>query len=296
MLSDKKMIRFFTFAQVHGKFPVPGSTQIRVNQLMKYWPNTALYKYGENPDVLIFQKVYTTADYKFPAHFQGIKILDICDPDWFSGQQVRETIDAMDAVVCPTMPLVEFLKQLTDKPVIQIKDRFDLEELPSPKSHSLPAKRVVWFGYRHNAITLKPALDMLVKHNINLTIIADDDPLMYTFAPSLKEGYRYIKHTADIYADLQACDFALLPKGFRPEDRFKSENKTVKANLAGLPVANDIESFELFLDGKERQKWVDENYARIKDEYDVKRSVEEYQELIKKVSGNSVNVKSKGKP
>lgn len=287
MLTNNKSIRFFTFAQLHGKYPVPGSTQIRVNQLIKYWPEADLYKYGEKPDVLIFQKVYTTDDYKFPAHYEGIKILDICDPDWFNmGVQIRETLDAMDAVVCPTMPLVEFLRQLTDKPVIQIRDRYDLTELPSPKTHKEPAKRVVWFGYRHNAVTLKPALDLLIKHNINLTIIADDDPLIHTHDKSLKAGYKFIKHTADIYADLQTCDFAVLPKGTRPEDRFKSENKTIKANLAGLPVAFDIETFEKYLDPIERQKWVDENHATIKEQYDVRKSVAEYKALISELSGD----------
>lgn len=281
-------IKFFTFSQFHNKIPPTGSTYLRVNQLIKYWPEASLYKYGENPDVLIFQKVYVADDYQFPVHFKGIKILDICDPDWLTWMaNVKETCDAMNAVVCPTEGLKKFLSQITDTPIKIIKDRMDVEILPKPIKHTKPAETVVWFGYAHNAETLKPALHFIQEHNLHLLIISDEDPFAWRWSEEpeeLKKRYTYKKYIEDTAnAQIQKADFAVFPTGTRPQDVFKSENKTVRANLLGLPVANDIESFEKYLDPKARQEWFDTSYVTIKQEYDVRKSVEEYKELIKEL-------------
>jgi hypothetical protein len=286
-------VRFFDFSRYHGKYPDSGSTVIRVNQLIKYWPEAGKYLFGENPDVLIFQKVYTSPDYKFHAHFKGIKILDICDPDWLGGgTQIKETIDAVDAVVCSSNNLRDFIRQMTDKPVITIKDRFDLSELPPLKQHTKDATTVVWFGYRHNAETLKPAMKTLSEMNLNLIVIAEDDPLAWQWLPRLSaekfrtENYKYIKHTDNIYSDLQKADFCLLPVGGRPIDRFKSNNKTTKAILSGLPVAKDADALKLFISAEERNKYLGQHYEATRAEYDVKKSVEEYKALIEQIKAN----------
>lgn len=286
-MSDSKTIRFFSFSTFHNKNPVAGSTFIRVNQLIKYWEGADLYTYGENPDVLIFQKVYCTPDYKFPAHFPGIKILDICDPDWFSPISIKETVDAMDAVVCPTEAIAKFIRQMTDKPVKVIKDRFDLEVIPEPKKHEGLAKTAVWFGYSHNAELLRPALPLFEKYKIKLLLISDHDPLVPRWGNSpavreyLEQNYKFVKHeTETIYQELQKADFAVLPKGSRPEDAFKSENKTIRANLAGLPVAYDLETWESVMSAEARNYFVRNNLPKIRKEYDVRKSVEEYKELI----------------
>ena len=283
-------VRFFDFSRYHGKYPDAGSTVIRVNQLIKYWPEAGKYLYGENPDVLIFQKVYTSPDYKFPAHFQGIKILDICDPDWLGGgAQIKETVDAVDAVACSSDNLRDFVRQMTDKPVITIKDRFDLSEVPNPKQHTKDATTVVWFGYRHNAETLKPAMRTLFDMNLKLIVIAEDDPLAWQWLPRLDgekyraENYKFIKHTDNIYKDLQRADLCLLPIGSRPIDRFKSDNKTTKAILAGLPVARDADHLRRFISADERNKYVGRTYEKTCKEYDVKRSIEEYKALIEQI-------------
>lgn len=282
------MIRFFTFSAYHNKRPPSGSTHIRVNQVVKYWPEADLYKYGENPDVLIFQKVYVSQDYRFPVHFKNKKILDICDPDWVTGQVgIKETIDAMDAVTCPTEQLAAFLRQLTDKPVRVIKDRFDVDILPTPKQHKGRAKTVVWFGYHHNAETLRPALPLIKEHNLKLLMISDDDPIAFRWPIGgelqayLEGNYEFIKYNEEtIYQDFQKADIALLPIGTRPQDAFKSENRTIKAQLAGLPVAQDPESLEKYLDGNERQLFVDNKWESVRDMYDVRNSVAEYKQLI----------------
>src|SRR3990167_8476190 len=99
-------VAFFDFSKYHGKFPDAGSTNIRVNQVIKYWPEAHKYLHGEHADVIIFQKVYCTPDFKFPAHYPEIKILDICDPDYLDGvNSIKESVDAADAVTCSSEQL-----------------------------------------------------------------------------------------------------------------------------------------------------------------------------------------------
>lgn len=281
------MIRFFTYSQFHGKNESVGSTFIRVDQLIKYWPDSGLYKYGENPDVLIFQKVFSSEDYKFPQHFKGIKILDICDPMWLDGFNIVETAHAMDAITCPTESLAEFMRQFHNN-VVVVPDRFDLEALPEPKQHIGDAKTIVWFGYSHNADMLKAAIPLIETKKLNLLIISNDDPIVYRWGVRDKsEYYKYKKYNeATIYQDLQQADFAILPDGFRPIDVFKSNNRTVKAQLAGLPVAKTPEDVEEFMDVSNRQKWFDTNYAIISKEYDVRNSVAQMEALIDEIKAN----------
>lgn len=273
------MIRFFTFSQFHNKNPVAGSTFIRVEQLIKYWKEAGLYTFGENPEALIFQKIYCSEDYKFPAHFKGIKILDICDPDWFDGAPIKETIDAVDAIVTSTQNLADFIRQMTDKPIRVIPDRFDLELVPKPRTHHSEATTVTWFGYSHNAELLKPAINSIQKLNLKLLVIANEDP-GWKFHLK-KDKYEFVKYNEEtFYQDVQKADFAILPSGSRPQDRFKSNNKTVKAILAGLPVATNLEELESFMDARNRNSFMLKNYGIIRAEYDVKKSVEEYKMLI----------------
>lgn len=275
------MIRFFPYGKFHGKFEMVGSDYIRCQQLIKYWPDADLYKYGEFPDCLIFNKVFISEDFKFPAHFENKKILDICDPMWLEGHNIVETAHAMDAVTCPTESLADYIRQFHSN-VVVVPDRFDIEIIPTPKTHSGKAKTVVWFGYSHNADLLKPAIGIIEEKGLNLLIISNDDPIANRWGiRDKKEWYTYKRYDeATIYQDLQQADFAILPDGNRPQDMFKSNNKTIKAQLAGIPVAKTPEEVELYMDGEARQAWFDTNYAIIAKEYDVRRSVEQMKAII----------------
>lgn len=286
---DNRQIKFFLYEQYHAKTGI-GSSRIRGHYLIKYWRQAGLYRYGSNPDVLIFQKIYINYDYKFPRHFEGLKILDICDPDWIDTPDifVNETLDAMDAVVASTQELADYLQQRTDTPCVCIKDRFDIEEVPQPKVHTGEAKNIVWFGYSHNATLLKFAVPSFETRGFNLTIISNEDPFAYKWAakPDLYVNqYRWVKYNQDtIYQDLQQHDIAVLPKDVRVFGRFKSENKTVMAELAGLPVAKDTDQLEALMTAEARNKHVEDNCAKFKKDYDVRKSVKEYQELIESIT------------
>lgn len=277
------MIRFFPFESFHGKRDV-GSTRLRVHKLIKYWPEAAVYKYAEKPDVMIYQKVYETADYIFPSHFKGIQILDICDPDWFDGAMIKNMTNLVDGITCATQPMADFIKQLTDKPVIILPDRHDLEEVPSPKSHKGSAKKVVWFGYQQNAEVLRFAVPTLERMGLQLSIISNSDPMAYRWAndpEAYQSKYKFKKYNSDtIYTDLQQYDICILPAGDRPQDRFKSNNKTIIAQLSGLPVATNVEELEQYVDGANRQTETGNKYQLAVRDYDVRLSVQEMKEFI----------------
>lgn len=277
------MVRFFTFENYHNKRGI-GSTRIRVHQLIQNWPEAEIYKYGEKPDALIFQKVYCTQDYKFPKYYNGgVKILDICDPDWLDGALIKETLDGMDALVAPTQPIIDFCKQLSDIPMRVIKDRFDLSLFPAPKLHKGKLETVVWFGYRHNAELLRFAIPSLVKRNLKLILISKSDPQADRWGIDFENNYSYRKFPRDpkeLHRLLQEADVCILPKGARPQDRFKSENKTVIAQLCGLPVAQTAEELDELVTADQRNKVAQKMYTTISKEYDVKNSVKEYKEFI----------------
>lgn len=278
-------IYFFTMEQYHAKRGV-GSTRIRVQNLIKYWDEAQLYKYGVKPDVMVFQKVYGTFDYKLPLTIPVPKILDICDPDFKDTPDIFlvETMNAMDAVVVPTEEFRKFLQQMTKTPVRVIKDRFDLEELPPVKRHKGRAKTIVWFGYSHNAETLKFVVPSLEKRGLKLLVVADHDPVLYKWATNpveYEKNYMFIKYAhPDAYKDIQLGDIAVLMDGMRPMDKFKSENKTVISKLLGVPVAKDADDLDRLMDADARNKAIADEYESLKKNYDCKKSVNEYKELI----------------
>lgn len=280
----------FTFEQFHGKRNI-GSTNIRVRNLMKYWPEYEMYKYGQKYDTLIFQKVYVTQSrqglYQFPVTYKGgLKILDLCDPDWFQApNMLKATVDGVDAITASSQGIVDFIKQLTDKPIVHIKDRFDLNDFPPKKEHKGKAKDIVWFGYAHNAEVLRGVVFHCLKRKLRLTVIADSDPQIWqvTGDESFKEYYTFIKYDELAYQKIQAHDICVLPKANRPQDKFKSDNKTTIARLLGLPVATSPEDLDKFVDAKARNEEVDKWYDKTRQEYNVERSVEEYKQLIDKL-------------
>lgn len=288
-MPNTKPIQFFTMEKYHNKQNV-GSSRLRVHNLVKYWDEAGLYRYGDNPEVLIYQKVYTTFDYKFQEHFKGIQILDVCDPDFNQSSDIyfRHTMDIMDAVVCPTETFAKFLRQMTDTPVHVIKDRFDLEELPKPKVHKGSLKTAVWFGYAHNAESIKFAISSLQRRGIKLIVVANEDPTCYRWAERPKEYesmYTFVKYThPEAYVHIQKGDVALMLDGYRPMDIFKSENKTIISKLLGLPIAKTAEDLEALMTAEARNKAIQPEYAKLIKDYDCQVSVKQYKALIDEIS------------
>lgn len=284
-MSDSKPIQFFSTEKFHAKQNI-GSTRIRVYNLIKYWSEASLYRYGDNPDVMIYQKVYTTFDWKFQEHFKGIQVLDICDPDFRDSPDlyVRHTMDLMDAVVCPTETFAKFLRQMTTTPVHVIKDRFDLAEFPKPKIHKGSIKTAVWFGYSHNSESIKFAIPSLERRGIKLVVVSNEDPTCYRWAEQPKEYeqmYTFIKFKhPEAYQAIQKGDVCLMLDGYRPMDIFKSENRTVQAKLLGIPIVKTADDIEALKTAEVRNETIQKDYAKLIKDYDCQVSVDEYKNLI----------------
>jgi FMN phosphatase YigB (HAD superfamily) len=243
-------------------------------------------------DVMVFQKVYCTFDYKYPKNLKAIKILDVCDIDWYTTPDIyiKETLDVVDGVAVPTESLQAYLQQMTTTPVRVIKDRFDLEELPTPKKHVGRLTNAVWFGYTHNAELVKTALNALVEKGIRLTILANDDPLAYRWAREPEKAEKLVTFKKyehpQAYQDIKDHDIVVLPKGHRPQDKFKSENKAILAQLLGVPVVTNLEELEQFSTAEARNEHINAIYDKLKLEYDCKQSIREYKDFIDEIKRN----------
>lgn len=276
-------VRVLPFHKFHGKEQT-GSYRLRFGNLMKYWPDLADYKYGEHADVMIYQKVYWLADWRLMEHRAGLQILDISDPDWLDWMNVKATVDAVHAITCPTETLATFIRQLTDKPIIVIPDRHDISKAPRLKRHTGTAKNLVWFGYSHNSQALNQCMPFLERSNYHLTVISNQDPSRGFLAADpakIHDKYTFVQYDdAKKFEELARADIFLNPAGTRAVDRFKSNNRTTTAWLAGLPVATTADEIEAFASAESRNKEAKKNYDLARKDYDSKLSVNQYKQLI----------------
>jgi len=96
MIEENKNYRcgLLTFEQWYGKEDM-GSSRIRGHWIINNWKEAELFKQGEKYDVVIFQKCYWL---DYVKAFKGIKILDLCDPDWLDTVPIIDIIDNVDAI------------------------------------------------------------------------------------------------------------------------------------------------------------------------------------------------------
>ncbi len=262
------------------------SSRIRGNWLIKYWPGAERYVNGKKYDVIIYQKVYL---YKHAQLFDGIKILDICDPDFYYGNDVVQMIECVDAVTVPTQELKDVLDQVTDKPVVVIPDRHDPDFFKEKKIHIGKAKEVVWYGYSHNANALKQVKDSLARNKLNLSIISNE---MVTV--NEKQEYAFDERFTmwklnTVNKEIVKSDFMINPFSMHPLHRFKSNNRTVNAWFLKMPVAKSVEDMERFIDPIQRQKEADKNYKEAITNWTSDKSVAEYKNLIKQIQDAKTN-------
>ncbi len=242
--------------------------------MMKYCPEIVPFQNGHDYDAVIYQKAYYR---EHMDRFEGIKIFDICDPDWLDGRPVTEVAERVDAFTVPTEALKNFLTQITDKPVVVIPDRIDPEEhAPVKERHIGKARSVVWFGYSTNQIVLDKAVVFLQNEMLQLVVISDrnyrdaDVNIPYNFDTLNDE---LIKH-----------DMVLMPD-FKTNYRhsFKSNNKTLTAWALKMPVATGPEDILKFLKEEERTKESEMRYNEVMTQYHVKQSGPQYLDLIRQI-------------
>jgi hypothetical protein len=257
-----------------------GSSRIRGNWVMKYTPEIVPFENAGKYDAVIFQKAYWK---EYLERFDGVKIFDMCDADWLEGRPVQGVIELVDAITVTTKPMQDFLKQITDKPVVIIPDRIDPDaHVPTKEVHLGRLKTVVWFGYSQNQKILEQTINILEKHNIKLAVISDK---------SYMQADINIKYSYDrICEDIIAHDAVIMPS-YEKDARFiyKSNNKTLTSWALKMPVIREIPDLERFLDPEERKKEGEARYKEILEKWHVRDSGKQYLDLIKKLKGGDSN-------
>ncbi len=266
------------------KFGSIGSSMIRARWLAEKWDEAEEWKHGDMFDVIILQKVYWMDMVK---DFKGIKILDMCDPDWMKSEDTScklvEIAEYIDAITCSTDELTNAIKKFVPHiPVITIPDRINPDLFTIKKKHIERARAVVWFGYYHKAKeVLNQVMSSLQKRNLSLYVISNSE-----FIPDKDYGVE-VSNIAwtpnDAFMDIQSGDFVINPSSPFKELRFKSNNKTLIAWGLGMPVVNEADDMDRFLDPVEREKEADMRQKEIDEKWDIKYSILEYQNLIKEI-------------
>lgn len=277
---------FVTFEDYHGKKDI-GSSRIRAKWIIKYWNkfgpdmgDAELFKFGGKYDVVIFQKAYWV---QFAKEFKGVKILDLCDPDWRHWiYNVKEMIEEIDAITCSSMEICKFVVGLTDKPVVYIPDRIDFEILPGRKSHKGPTKKVAWFGYSDNFPMVDASIPALRKRGLELIVVSNK-----VYIPNGSMGDIPLSNLpwseSTYLKDIMKADIVINPQIKKGKWLYKSNNKTTMAWSLGLPVAHTDKELDELMTEEDRIK---ESYDRLKeveDNYNVEKSVIELKELINEI-------------
>src|SRR3990167_5806435 len=276
-------VGLISFAKWHNR-PSTGSSRIRVDYPIKYWPEAEKFQAGAKYDAVIYQKVYWLDHAK---NYNGIKILDMCDPDWLHFDPVVAMAKEVDAITCSSEALTEQIRRFTQTPVYYVPDRFDMDVFPKQKVHEGRAKEVVWFGYRGNAYVLRSTLPALRRLGLNLSIISDDFTTVCDYGnEDFKQNERWTKWQIETVNDeIIKSDIVINPSSTSPKFRYKSNNKTITAHLLGMPEAHTAEDLQKFLDPEERKKEITEKLPIAKRDYDVRLSVEDYKRIIEECRG-----------
>lgn len=260
-----------------------GSSRIRVRWLLPYWKEAEEYVIGKKYSTLIFQKVYWGSMMKA---FEGIKILDLADPDWLEGRPVFEFVDLVDAVVTSTEPLAEYVRKMRPKALVQcIPDRVYLPEaVPVHGKHEGQLKKLVWFGYSHNSHYLEGAFDEIIKRGLELTAISDT-PIESTFAYRDKLEINNILYNYEtVNKEIVKVDAVLLPEPSGDEKgKYKSNNKILQAWSLHMPVIRVPEDLDRFVSGEAREEEAEKRRKEVERDWDCRLSVVQYKELIKEI-------------
>lgn len=281
-------IGFLLFEQFHGKQNI-GSSRIRGHWLVKHWGSNSdseaeIFRTGRKYDVIVYQKVYWVEHAK---DFQGIKILDMCDADFLHwGYRIKEMVDLCHAVTTSTEALAEYMRKLTDKPVICIPDRINLEDFGEMKKDHRGkgvAKVAAWFGYSDNYPMLNTAISSLVRNKFDELIVIADRRNPYQLPPAARSKILLTNMPwtpETVYKDLLQADIILNPKLSSGRWKYKSNNKTLTGWTLGIPVVHTEPELKMYLTEEARIVEGDKMFAEIREKWDVKQSVIDMKELI----------------
>ena len=262
-----------------------GSSRIRGHWLVDYWnrdktidSSLEVFKQGAKYDFLILQKAYWI---EYTEKFEGIKILDLCDPDWLGGAVIKRMSNSVDGITTSSQTLADALKEITDKPIKFIPDRQDLDFHPFIKKHKGQAKRVCWFGYSHNSEELYQVVRSLDKLGLKLTVISNCRPPCKYADENVQ--YDWKNPSFDFNKEVTDCDIVIMPSHINALGKYKSLNKTYTSWALGMPVANSEADLKRFLDADERNKEAEKRIKEVREKYDIRLSIKEFSNFIKQL-------------
>lgn len=257
-----------------------GSSRIRGRAMRRYCPQIEEFRNGTEYDAVIYQKAYYDEHMR---KYKGIKIFDLCDPDWMDGRPITELADLVDAFTVSTQPLKDFISQLTDKPIVVIPDRIDPDEYTAAKQeHIGKARSVVWFGYSSNQVVLEQVLNPLKSKLLALVVISE--------RPYREADTNITYNQGTLAEEITKHDMVILPDFSRDRrHKFKSPNKKLVSWALKMPVAATLDDLERFMDPVEREKEAEARYNEVITGHHVKDSGPQYLKLIEEI----INLKKK---
>lgn len=227
-------------------------------------------------DVVILHKAY---EYRLAEQLKlaGKKlIMDLSDPDYLLGFSTigragmcLMTMNYCDAVVVNSVSMMSDLYGY-GKPVFFIPDRIDFKKISAQKKeHREKIEEIVWFGHSDNFLSIKPYVSEITK-NYRLRIIADK-PI---------DGCEFTPYDPDtICQEIIKSDLIILGDKL---SRYKSNNRVVLSWALGMPVINLPKEIKSVEKKEQREDLVSSCLELVKD-FDIKKSVEEYKDLLTKI-------------
>lgn len=274
------------FSHFDGADKVVGSSFLRAEGIVNSANDFELWKHGKKYDGLIFQKVYWK---EMMQVYKGPKILDLCDPDWINGHiNLVELAQMVDAITCSSKALTDTVeKLLPGKMVCHVPDRLDFRLYPAAREeHKEIVKRIVWFGFIHNAHeTLNQFGNVIRKYNLKLTIIADRPYSQEDAIYDLKPEFIPFNHST-AYAIMQNHDVVLNPRSAKLSFKYKSNNKSVISWKLGLPVAETADQLIKYFSLDERIREVAKKQLLVTQQYNITRSIDQYRSIFKEINQN----------
>lgn len=268
-------IGFVLFEAYHQRKNI-GSSRIRghwiIEELIKLGHDAESFVQGADYDVVVYQKCYWKEHMRV---FKGLKILDICDPDWLEGSEIVSILKEVDIVTVSSEKLKEDLQKFTSKTIHFIPD--GVKKKDKVRKHKGRAKKICWFGYSNNLSLIEPTLMKIKKLGLKLRIISDG-----SLNTSICDVENIKWDIETVEENIRECDMCLLPDGLMGRFIYKSQNKTYESWSLGLPVVKTPDDLERFMDEEERIKESEKRLKEVEEKYLVKHSAKKLMEIIEK--------------
>ena len=246
-------------------------------------------------DVVIINKTYEHA-LAGELLKQGKKVIvDLCDPDWLlSHSSVQRSNDCLKTLKNATCAVVngeemkEELKKVFNKPIYIIPDRMDFNSYPVRKEkHRDKIKSLVWYGYNENLRVLEPYLTGILEMDYEITIISDKffegTPIITSKDPSKYITFK-VWHPETVNEQIIKHDIVFIGHDPDPDLRkWKSNNRALTGYALGMPVAYTLEDLMKLKTKESRIIDVKRNYQLAREQFDVRRSVDDYKKIIKEI-------------